>query len=250
MATIRSWKETTGVDVFLVDMSTKEKNQDVSNYSEIFLKLENEVSNRVHELDCVNPHIGANADEDENGFIDFLVLNNYKNILTMADMKIDLSAFQASKIFQLPNPDVRKVLPENVEQLWTLNNEVYSGRDYIPVFEEDDHQEFISGIQSENSVCRIAELDGAIAGFVWGMADGESAEILEVSILEKFRRRGLGRLLLGKVLFELKSRGVKEVILETNAENPFGARSLYSSVGFTITKKHLRSRKPVKLANT
>lgn len=37
MATIRSWKETTGVDVFLVDMSTKEKNQDVSNYSEIFL---------------------------------------------------------------------------------------------------------------------------------------------------------------------------------------------------------------------
>ena len=101
MATIRSWKETTGVDVFLVDMSTKEKNQDVSNYSEIFLKLENEVSNRVHELDCVNPHIGANADEDENGFIDFLVLNNYKNILTMADMKIDLSAFQASKIFQL-----------------------------------------------------------------------------------------------------------------------------------------------------
>lgn len=176
----------------------------------------------------MNPHIGANADEDENGFIDFLVLNNYKNILTMADMKIDLSAFQASKIFQLPNPDVRKVLPENVEQLWTLNNEVYSGRDYIPVFEEDDHQEFISGIQSENSVCRIAELDGAIAGFVWGMADGESAEILEVSILEKFRRRGLGRLLLGKVLFELKSRGVKEVILETNAENPFwGTFSLF-----------------------
>ncbi|MBP9116389.1 MAG: GNAT family N-acetyltransferase, partial [Acidimicrobiia bacterium] len=71
-----------------------------------------------------------------------------------------------------------------------------------------------------------------------------------VSILEKFRRRGLGRLLLGKVLFELKSRGVKEVILETNAENPFGARSLYSSVGFTITKKHLRSRKPVKSATT
>ena len=75
--------------------------------------------------------------------------------------------------------------------------------------------------------------DGAVDGYAGLLAPQGSgqADIQTIAVVERARRRGLGRKLMLALLNEARAREATEVFLEVRADNP-GARSLYESLGF------------------
>lgn len=75
--------------------------------------------------------------------------------------------------------------------------------------------------------------DGAIDGYAGLLAPEGSGhgDIQTIAVVERARRRGLGRTLLLALLDEARRRGATEVFLEVRSDNP-GARALYSELGF------------------
>jgi ribosomal-protein-alanine N-acetyltransferase len=75
--------------------------------------------------------------------------------------------------------------------------------------------------------------DGGIDGYAGLRAPRGSgqADIQTIAVVERARRRGLGRTLLRALLGEARTRGAGEVFLEVRADNP-GARALYEGLGF------------------
>lgn len=57
------------------------------------------------------------------------------------------------------------------------------------------------------------------------------ADIQTIAVAESARRRGLGRVLILRMIDEARVRGASEVFLEVRADNP-SAQALYASLGF------------------
>ncbi len=57
------------------------------------------------------------------------------------------------------------------------------------------------------------------------------ADIQTVAVVETARRKGLGRVLMLRMIDEARQRGAEELFLEVRADNP-GAQALYRSLGF------------------
>jgi ribosomal protein S18 acetylase RimI-like enzyme len=62
-------------------------------------------------------------------------------------------------------------------------------------------------------------------------ADFTYGDINEIFVAERFRRKGIGAMLIKKTINELKRRGAKAIIISTDNENE-AAKKLYSKLGF------------------
>jgi tRNA threonylcarbamoyl adenosine modification protein YeaZ/ribosomal-protein-alanine acetyltransferase len=85
-----------------------------------------------------------------------------------------------------------------------------------------------------NATTLIAENRGEACGFIQARAAADEAEILTLCVLPLLRRHGLGLLLLGGLVTDLKMRGIKTLFLEVAAGNT-GAIGLYRLAGFRET---------------
>jgi ribosomal-protein-alanine N-acetyltransferase len=94
-------------------------------------------------------------------------------------------------------------------------------------------EHFRKEIASDRSVGVVAERAGEIVGFgfVWLVA-GE-AQIADLVVDPALARRGIGRLVLRRLLAEARRRGCTEATLEVSADNP-SAKALYDAEGFLI----------------
>jgi ribosomal-protein-alanine N-acetyltransferase len=69
------------------------------------------------------------------------------------------------------------------------------------------------------------------AGFLLGRAVAGEAELLTLAVAPESRRRGLGRRLVERFLYQARLRGAVRAFLEVSAENP-AACALYAAAGF------------------
>lgn len=77
----------------------------------------------------------------------------------------------------------------------------------------------------------IASIDGQPAGFTLARVIVDEAELLLLATLPSFRRRGVGRALVGAVIGAARDHGAAQVHLEVRAGND--AVKLYTAAGFT-----------------
>jgi [ribosomal protein S18]-alanine N-acetyltransferase len=92
---------------------------------------------------------------------------------------------------------------------------------------------FRQEMQVECARSFLAECEGRVAGYVlFWLLPGE-IDIHNIAVHDDFRRRGLGRSLLEKVILEARNRASARVTLEVRKSNAVAQR-LYQSVGFTI----------------
>lgn len=85
------------------------------------------------------------------------------------------------------------------------------------------------GLISPDGSPDIAEGEQA-AGFFMSRAIIDEEELLLFAIAPRYRRRGLGRMLLARFVEEAQSSGMARVFLEMRRDNPAGA--LYAAQGF------------------
>jgi ribosomal protein S18 acetylase RimI-like enzyme len=102
---------------------------------------------------------------------------------------------------------------------------------------EQDYHDEVPGLHNPTAKCfaAIAEIDGAIAGFVaWKPGERpKSGQISMLAVASAFRRQQVGRKLCLHALTALRSTGV-EVVGVGTGDDAFhaAARSLYQSLGF------------------
>jgi ribosomal-protein-alanine N-acetyltransferase len=69
------------------------------------------------------------------------------------------------------------------------------------------------------------------AAFLLGRAVAGEAELLTLAVAPESRRRGLGRTLVARFLYQARLRGAETAFLEVAADNA-GAQALYAASGF------------------
>jgi [ribosomal protein S18]-alanine N-acetyltransferase len=91
----------------------------------------------------------------------------------------------------------------------------------------------------ENSVVRIAEEDGEVWGLVVFRIIADEAEILNLAVEPRRRRRGIASRLIEDAFATCKAAGIKTIFLEVRESNQ-AARNLYARIGFTENARRPR----------
>lgn len=89
-----------------------------------------------------------------------------------------------------------------------------------------------SAVLSHIDTSFVAELDGRAVAYLISSLIAPEGELYRIAVDEKYRRRGLGRELLGFAAAALAERGLRSFFLEVRERN-LPARALYASLGFT-----------------
>ena len=89
---------------------------------------------------------------------------------------------------------------------------------------------FADALTQENAVTLVAEIYGAIAGFITGVFLFDNADIYSVATAEQHRKKGIGGKLM-QAFFDTLPNGVDTVGLEVRESN-LAAISLYEKHGF------------------
>jgi phosphinothricin acetyltransferase len=92
-------------------------------------------------------------------------------------------------------------------------------------------------IADSNVSCLVIEKDGELLGFGSLIihkvpTKGEVARIEDIVISENYQGKGLGKMLVSRLIEIAREKKVKQINLTSNPMR-FGAQKLYESVGFT-----------------
>jgi ribosomal-protein-alanine N-acetyltransferase len=96
---------------------------------------------------------------------------------------------------------------------------------------KESYQKFA---EENGSLALVIETDREITGFLIGRRVGDQAEVLNLAVATKHRRKGEGTALLGAALEEFRSGGGKSVYLEVRESNT-GAIAFYERHGLAKT---------------
>lgn len=108
---------------------------------------------------------------------------------------------------------------------------------------EDGYSSFLGGqLYADDCVVMVAEIDGAVAGYVyagveplsWKELRGEAGFVHDLLVVDPARHAGVGRQLLDAAIVWLGQRGMPRVVLWAAAQNE-GARRLFGRRGFRPT---------------
>lgn len=88
-----------------------------------------------------------------------------------------------------------------------------------------------SGFNSGNFYGFIAEDDG-VTGFITYTLTQDFAEIADLFVFPKFRKKGVGTALVFELIKTVKNSGRGKIFLEVRKGN-FAAKNLYKKIGFT-----------------
>lgn len=91
-------------------------------------------------------------------------------------------------------------------------------------------------LEHETTILKVGVLNEQVIGYVCLRTILDITHVLNIAVLPKFRRRGVGSMLLSNALQELKQSGlkIKSVTLEVRESN-LPAIRLYEKFGFKIT---------------
>lgn len=100
--------------------------------------------------------------------------------------------------------------------------------------------DYASLLDDETTVGLLAEdrVEGRAVGFVLARMVSEEMEILNLAVAAAYRRRGIGRRLLVKLLARARGPDIGQCWLEVRASNR-AARDFYRSLGFVETFRRL-----------
>jgi ribosomal-protein-alanine N-acetyltransferase len=138
-------------------------------------------------------------------------------------------------------PNVRAFRAEDVDIVMAIVEEslvaaIWSKESYLKFAEED------------GSLALVTETDGEISGFLIGRRVEDQAEILNLAVGTKHRRKRAGTTLLAAARAEFGLRAVKNVYLEVRQSN-IGAIAFYEKNGFAKTgRRNGYYRDPVEAA--
>lgn len=92
---------------------------------------------------------------------------------------------------------------------------------------------FYSEIYSRYSITKVAELNGAIIGYIIVKQIADECHLLNLAVRSDYRSRGIAKMLLDNILDELKMNKCRFLYLEVRVSS-HAARRLYEGSGFKV----------------
>lgn len=77
----------------------------------------------------------------------------------------------------------------------------------------------------------VVEIDNKIVGYIMTTIIYDECEILKIIVEQKYRRQGVGELLLKNIIDYCKGNSVSKIFLEVRSQNVV-AKNLYQKIGF------------------
>jgi ribosomal-protein-alanine N-acetyltransferase len=127
-----------------------------------------------------------------------------------------------SAVLQLPDAHLRAMTQEDLEQVMDIEVSAYNYPWTRRIF---------SDCLRVGYQCRVAEVDGQLAGYGIMSTGAGEAHILNLCVARNFQGHGLGRKLLLHLLDRARELEVDTVFLEVRPSNTPAMR-LYESLGF------------------
>ncbi|EFH81144.1 GCN5-related N-acetyltransferase [Ktedonobacter racemifer DSM 44963] len=188
---------------------------------------------------------GGNADETQPGNRALLLSEGYTVAFTMVWMTCQLPT---EPIHLAPLPDGLEIRPVERDQLpaiYAANEEAFSESDGGHEIESYETWLRDLGWPNLDTSLWVVAWDGdQIAGLVLSTSDEEGAHTPWVATLRPWRRRGLGKALMTRMLQRCQEHGITQADIGTRAENPGKSVHLYESVGYQVVQRMPRYRKP------
>jgi [ribosomal protein S18]-alanine N-acetyltransferase len=91
-------------------------------------------------------------------------------------------------------------------------------------------------LSRDHAVGVVAEVDGGLAGFAIGHRTGGRGHVVTLDVAGRYRRRGVGRVLLRELVERLERAGARTIRLEVDLRNE-GAIRFYERLGFRETRR-------------
>ncbi|MFC9133094.1 GNAT family N-acetyltransferase [Streptomyces sp. NPDC057099] len=138
----------------------------------------------------------------------------------------------------MPTPHIRPARLDDGEALGLLDRAVWSHQHAVQPRPEPPYEPFFAE-QFLPRDCLVAELDGAVAGFLrLGTATSLACNahvrmIRGLAVAEEARGHGVARALLRAAAEEARRQGARRITLRVLAHNT-AARKLYESEGFVV----------------
>ena len=187
----------------------------------------------------------ANISQDDKAGKRLFSKMGFRFVRRYLELKLDLSKVRLSKIKRNDYP-CRPMIPGEEERLTRLQN-----RSFMNTwgFNPNTKEEIIYRIHLTDASFKDITLclDGVEPiGYCWSKVfyekdeslDGMSSRINMIGVDPDYRGNGVGKKVLLNGLIQLKSRGVRFVVLTVDNENKV-ARALYQSVGFKVKSSSL-----------
>ena len=96
------------------------------------------------------------------------------------------------------------------------------------------HEETVAAdLSKPHSAYLVAEKNGAVVGYACSWYVVDEAQLVNIGVSKKERRRGIADLLMKALLAEAKTRGMVSIYLEVRTSN-VAAQALYRKYGFTV----------------
>jgi ribosomal-protein-alanine N-acetyltransferase len=92
---------------------------------------------------------------------------------------------------------------------------------------------FLEALADPNTICRVAERGGGIAGYLIGSIQPPLAELQNIATAHEQQRAGVARALLEDLITTSRARGARELVLEVRVSNS-AAQGLYRTRGFKM----------------
>jgi len=156
----------------------------------------------------------------------------------------------------LPLPaglEVRPVQPEHQWTIWQASAEAFQDEWAAVETRDEWFEAFQESPTFQPELWQVAWDGDQVAGMVHNFINEQENSEYDrkrgytegICVRRPWRRRGLARALIARSFQVLKDRGMIEVALGVDTENPNGALRLYESLGFRPVKRHTIFRKPL-----
>ena len=99
---------------------------------------------------------------------------------------------------------------------------LWSEIDSVEICEGDSREEVAEYLKRNPGLSRVAEIDGKMVGAVMCGHDGRRGFIYHLAVAEKYRGKGVGKLLLDDCLRGLQKAGLKRAIILVEGQNAAG----------------------------
>ena len=182
--------------------------------------------------------LAANADADDPERVGQLMSSGYRRVFSMVELERDTAPLAT---VSAPGSMVA-VTDNDADAMHQLTTVVWAGRPFFAMPTLESYRSWVRN--ADPRLMLLAWHDAALIGYVAVKEDPTRVEVVDIQVHPHHQRRGVATALLAQVVQEARHRCSPRVWLETEGDDPVGARRFYEQLGFRLAAEHLRFRKP------
>ncbi len=140
--------------------------------------------------------------------------------------------------------EIRDMRIDDLAPVFHLGEKLFTSEKYPNLYRTWDEFEVTALFQSESELCMVADDDGRLAGFLMGTTIEKArtawnyGHLLWLGIDDDYQRSGLGKRLFENFKKKVITRGIRILIVDTQADNE-KAIAFFRNQGFAQATEHV-----------